>query len=136
MFYQTCTARKPPSACTPVTPSSPAATQWSRLLLDDVIFSVCRTWCLTMHCQWGGKPPLVTLTFDIWPWHSNSSERGWNTCSLWIWRKSVQPFPRYFRHKQNKQQTRMWANAQRDGRPAEYRWRPLFNAAKYLADVH
>jgi len=26
--------------------------------------------------------------------------------------------------------TRMWANAQRDSRPAEYRWRPLFNAAK------
>ena len=24
-----------------------------------------------------------------------------------------------------------WANAQRDGRPAEYRWRPLFNAAKF-----
>jgi len=23
----------------------------------------------------------------------------------------------------------MWANAQCDGRPAEYRWRPLFNAA-------
>jgi len=30
-----------------------------------------------------------------------------------------------------KQSTRMWANAQRDGRPAEYRWRPLFNAAKF-----
>ena len=27
--------------------------------------------------------------------------------------------------------TRMWANGQRDGRPAEYRWRPLFNAAKF-----
>jgi len=27
--------------------------------------------------------------------------------------------------------TRMWANPQRDGRPAEYRWRPLFNAAKF-----
>ena len=27
--------------------------------------------------------------------------------------------------------TRMWANAQRDGRLAEYRWRPLFNAAKF-----
>ena len=25
----------------------------------------------------------------------------------------------------------MWANAQRDGRPAEYKWRPLFNAAKF-----
>ena len=28
--------------------------------------------------------------------------------------------------------TGMWANAQRDGRPAEYRWRPLFNAAVWL----
>ena len=28
-------------------------------------------------------------------------------------------------------QTRMWANAQPDGRPAEHRWRPLFNAAKF-----
>ena len=26
----------------------------------------------------------------------------------------------------------MWANAQRDGRPAEYRWRLLFNAAVWL----
>jgi len=25
----------------------------------------------------------------------------------------------------------MWANAQRDGRPAEHRWRNLFNAAKF-----
>jgi len=30
-----------------------------------------------------------------------------------------------------RQTTRMWDNAQRDGRPAEYRWRPLFNAAKF-----
>jgi len=27
--------------------------------------------------------------------------------------------------------TRIWANAQRDGRPAEYRWRPQFNAARF-----
>jgi len=25
----------------------------------------------------------------------------------------------------------MWANVQRDGRPAEYSWCPLFNAAKF-----
>jgi len=25
----------------------------------------------------------------------------------------------------------MWADAQRDGCPAEYTWRPLFNAAKF-----
>jgi len=29
------------------------------------------------------------------------------------------------------EETRMWANAQRDGRPAKYRWRPLFDAAKF-----
>ena len=29
----------------------------------------------------------------------------------------------------------MWANAQPDGRPAEHRWRPLFNAQS-LADAH
>jgi len=29
------------------------------------------------------------------------------------------------------QQLEMWANAQRGGHPAEYRWRPLFNAAKF-----
>jgi len=27
--------------------------------------------------------------------------------------------------------TGMWAKAQPDGRPAEHRWRPLFNAAKF-----
>jgi len=31
-----------------------------------------------------------------------------------------------FQHK-----TRMWANDQRDGRPTEHRWRPLFNAVKF-----
>jgi len=29
----------------------------------------------------------------------------------------------------------MWANAQRDGHPAEYRWRPLFNAAVWLTST-
>ena len=33
------------------------------------------------------------------------------------------------RRGKKEERTRMWANAQRDGRRAEYRWRPLFNAA-------
>jgi len=33
---------------------------------------------------------------------------------------------------ETKDQLEMWANAQRDGRPAYYRWRPLFNAAVWL----
>jgi len=35
-----------------------------------------------------------------------------------------------FTHKTNLI-TRMWANAKRDGRSAEYTWRPLFNAANF-----
>jgi len=34
-------------------------------------------------------------------------------------------------NKRRKKELEMWANAQRDGRPAEYRLRPLFNAAKF-----
>jgi len=37
----------------------------------------------------------------------------------------------YSKNKEKDPTTRMWANAQRDGRPAEYRWRPLFNAAMF-----
>jgi len=33
--------------------------------------------------------------------------------------------------KQTHKKLEMWANAQRDGRPAAHRWRPLFNAAKF-----
>jgi len=40
-----------------------------------------------------------------------------------------QPFT--FLDQSNWKTTRMWANAQPDGRPAEHRWRPLFNAAKF-----
>jgi len=29
-----------------------------------------------------------------------------------------------------------WADAQPDGRPAEYRWRPLFKTLQSLADAH
>jgi len=35
------------------------------------------------------------------------------------------------REKEKESKLEMWANAQRDGRLAEYRWRPPFNAAKF-----
>ena len=40
----------------------------------------------------------------------------------WVWR---------WKNFENRPITRMWANAQRDGRPAEHRWRPVFNTAKF-----
>ena len=38
---------------------------------------------------------------------------------------------RFISQRANSDETRMWADAQRDGRPAKYRWRPVFNAAKF-----
>jgi len=43
---------------------------------------------------------LVTLIFDLWPWPSNSPQRGTKHSSVRIWRKSVRQFPRYLIHKQ------------------------------------
>jgi len=57
-----------PMLCTPITPSRPipfavntAATEWSVLQLHDVICSEH----ITMHCQWGGKPPKLPLPLGI-----------------------------------------------------------------------
>jgi len=33
---------------------------------------------------------------------------------------------------QKQEETRMWADVQHDGRPVEYRWSPLPNAAVWL----
>jgi len=44
---------------------------------------------------------------------------------------SVQHKLKYHDTTMNLAVTRMWANAQRDGRPVEHRWRPLFNAANF-----
>ena len=69
-----------------------AATEWSSLLLHDVICSER----VIMHCQWGypSKSPflsVVTSTFDLWPWPSNSSERG--TKHVFPWREfAANPF--------------------------------------------
>jgi len=35
------------------------------------------------------------------------------------------------RRGKKKKELEMWASAQRDGRPADHRWRALFNAAKF-----
>jgi len=44
---------------------------------------------------------------------------------------SIQPFLKVIRGGEKKTKLEMLANAQRDGRPAKHRWRPLFNATKF-----
>ena len=48
-----------------------------------------------------------------------------------VWQTSNLRPLRLGEERKNKKELEMWANAQRDGPPAEYRWRPLFNAAKF-----
>ena len=54
------------------------------------------------------------------------------TWFFWIFTALLQPSQSTeLKHNSKLNMTRMWANAQPDGRPAEHRWRPLFNAAKF-----
>jgi len=48
-----------------------------------------------------------------------------------VWQTSNLRRLRLGEERKKEEQLEMWANAQRDGRPAEYRLRPLFNAAKF-----
>ena len=50
---------------------------------------------------------------------------------MWKYMVDIQSATAEIRRGKKEEETRMWANAQRDGRPAEHRWRPLFNAAKF-----
>ena len=50
-----------------------------------------------------------------------------------VWQTSNLRRLRLGEEKKKTERTRMRANAQRDGRPAEYRWRCVLNAALWLA---
>jgi len=75
MFYKTQTAHRLSSACTPVTPRlrrNGAICCW---MMSLAVYGEH----LTMHCQLGwcsSFPVFVPGDLDLWPWHSNSSERG------------------------------------------------------------
>jgi len=64
------------------------------------------------------KQPWNLLRSVPLMWYKDNSEKNWFICSWML-------------NYHYKLKTKMWANAQRDGRPAEYRWRPLLNTAKF-----
>jgi len=76
--------------------------------------------------QSGRQGPSINLSNFVNFWQPFLYEISAANVRRFCWRRDPQKHPHI---------TRMWANAQRDGRPAEYRWRPLFNAAN-LADAH
>jgi len=50
---------------------------------------------------------------------------------MWAIAQICRAISSQLRHASTIRKLEMWANAQRDGRPVEYRWRPLFNVAKF-----
>jgi len=56
---------------------------------------------------------------------AESAKNSINFCTKVAVSNSIKNMPAVYKT------TRMWANAQPDGHPAEHRWRPLFNAAVF-----
>jgi len=85
---------------------------WSYFLYNYLNVMLTDTdWNPTDSCRYTGN----RLPASICPHSNETVEKPWRQCNTsMIYRK-----------------LEMWANAQRDGRPAEYRRRPLFNAAKF-----
>ena len=63
--------------------------------------------------------------------YSAAQPSRWALAHISSWLLTVRVYYFYSSPSRSQEATRMWANAQRDGRPAEHRWRPLFNAAKF-----
>jgi len=77
-----------------------------------ILYSDCKWW-MTIHVKWTAEAYSIR--------HLAS------TYCCGTWKKYLQLEYATVQH----HWLEMWANAQRGGRPAEYRWRPLFNAAKF-----
>jgi len=72
------------------------------------------------HLCSAGRPPRWTLAHIL--------VLSFSLCMIIFIHRNHKTSSKY---KRKIEKTRMWANAQRDGRPAEYRWRPQFNAATF-----
>jgi len=91
-----------------------------------------------MHKKWWSKTVLFTKlwyqsTFTAVPTEAASNMCSFQWPSLTCLQKhiSIRQIQTHNNFTAIIYVTRMWTNAQRDGCPAKYRWRPLFNAAKF-----
>jgi len=104
-----------------------------------VVRACAKTWIITAWCNWGkmgGRLHKVGKECTCWAtWWKHVTLKKNNRRQQRVaeieksWKSYTCFSPDYLKKKKKK--TRMWANAQRDGRPAEYRWRRLFIAAKF-----
>jgi len=88
--------------------------------------------CVGPSMGWVGFKFFLRLSWLGWVRLSDSVVLGSNRLCAFIFSKSEMEVTALSRTQQyDTKSTRMWVNAQPDGRPAEHRWRPLFNAAKF-----
>jgi len=80
----------------------------TRIITNDT--SQCIVWQREFRCS-GTFLIITLLQIYLWVCFERSFEIAQYLANLW--------------------RTRMWANAQRNGRPSECRWRPVFNAANF-----
>ena len=89
----------------------PVMSIWIQLTFDSIIRpNANRLFSLLFDPN---RIQIVMIWWTIW-----RAPKSWRVANL------------VCRMEPNKKELEMWANAQRDGRPAEHRWRSLFNAAK------
>ena len=102
------------------------------------------TWTLTIYSQLVGDrySSLILSRLQYWrlvkmtdEWAVISRQRYCLCSNTDSYTATVRNFIFFVTKNCTILETRMWANAQRDGCTAQYRWRPLFNAAS-LADAH
>ena len=89
----------------------------------------CQDGRLTDGLGRGAPDSLRAGLFD--PLESKSRVCSEKSIAIEYCKHTDQKVLQYAYHTQYSRKLEMWANAQRDGRPVEYRWRPLFNAAKF-----
>ena len=82
-------------------------------------------YCATLYTVTLLVHPCLTL-ITLYRVSTNTSA----TNITWAWPSSSILYP-LAAFSTNHNLLEMWANAQRDGRPVEYKWHPLFNAAKF-----
>jgi len=88
------------------------------------------TWTVSMSWSCASLTSGTVCSRTLLTWPSTTGESNWDHACMQM-DKILNIYCECVWLTKVMDKLEMWANAQRDGRPAEYRWRPLFNAAKF-----
>ena len=96
---------------------------------SPAIFGPCLLWALAKRSPIAGTAEHLLIFFKNLGFYTNSTALLIEYLKVRLHHPDTRQGTDV--QAETQRRNRMWANAQRDGRPAEHRWRPLFNAAKF-----